>query len=160
MANGFTNGGGQGPGAVPTEHYRNLDDALPGIIPPGNPTQAATPIDCLRAHSSVMFAKFSAELRDQTGLDNGYIRCGGIDFTDGSEHDSAKEWQPQGVTVGKLSEEALQALEPRLAHGRCDLEGSERQCAMDSWGERAGVAHASALVCSRSLCGIDEALSL
>jgi glycine oxidase len=88
-----------------------------GIIPPGNPELAATPIDGLRAQSSAMFPKFSEELRDLTGLDNGYVRCGGIDFTDGSETESAKEWQPHGATVEELSDKSLSALEPRLAPG-------------------------------------------
>src|SRR5262245_41257786 len=51
-----------------------------GIIPPGNPAGAATPIDRLRAIGSACFPGFSAELRELTGLDNGYLRCGGIEF--------------------------------------------------------------------------------
>lgn len=51
-----------------------------GIIPPGNSDRAATPIDKLRAIGSARFPEFSAELRDLSGIDNGYRRCGGIEF--------------------------------------------------------------------------------
>src|SRR5262245_63642589 len=51
-----------------------------GIIPPGNPAGAATPIDKLRAIGSMRYPGFSAELRELTGIDNGYLRCGGIEF--------------------------------------------------------------------------------
>src|SRR5438105_13848518 len=51
-----------------------------GILPPGNPAEAATPFDRLRAHSAGLFPTLSAELRDRTGIDNGYLRCGGVEF--------------------------------------------------------------------------------
>src|SRR2546421_3164903 len=51
-----------------------------GILPPGNPAHARTPFDQLRAHSVSLFPAFSAELRERTGIDNGYLRCGGLEF--------------------------------------------------------------------------------
>src|SRR5262245_63690420 len=51
-----------------------------GIIPPGNQVGAVTPIDRLRAIGSVRFQSFSEELRESTGIDNGYLRCGGSEF--------------------------------------------------------------------------------
>ena len=56
-----------------------------GIIPPGNTAGAATPIDALRAIGSMRFQGFSEELRERTGIDNGYTRCGGIEFLDTSD---------------------------------------------------------------------------
>src|SRR5438874_9227375 len=53
-----------------------------GIIPPGNPERAATPIDRLRAIGSMSFPGLSEELRDLTGIDNGYRRSGGVEFLD------------------------------------------------------------------------------
>src|SRR5436190_1812303 len=47
-----------------------------GIIPPGNPARAVAPFDQLRARSSAMFPGLSDELREATGIDNGYRRCG------------------------------------------------------------------------------------
>src|SRR5690242_19405541 len=51
-----------------------------GIVPPGNPDRAATPIDRLRAVGSVRFPDLSSELRELTGIDNGFVRCGGVEF--------------------------------------------------------------------------------
>src|SRR3954454_16811365 len=51
-----------------------------GILPPGNPRKAATPFDQLRAESSALFPRLSAELREQTGIDNGYRPSGGLEF--------------------------------------------------------------------------------
>ena len=51
-----------------------------GILPPGNPAKAKSPYDQLRAHGSRMHAELAAELRDRTGIDNGYLRCGGLEF--------------------------------------------------------------------------------
>src|SRR5262249_39020942 len=53
-----------------------------GIIPPGDPNQARDPFDQLRAHSAVLFPKLSAELKEATGIDNGYRRSGGLVFHD------------------------------------------------------------------------------
>src|SRR6516225_7796896 len=52
-----------------------------GILPPGNPQQARTPFQQLRAHSAALFPTLSAELRDRTGIDNGYLRSGGLEFS-------------------------------------------------------------------------------
>src|SRR5437870_8062989 len=51
-----------------------------GIIPPGNPDRAAHPGDRLRALSARMYPSLSAELRERTGVDNGYVRCGGVEM--------------------------------------------------------------------------------
>src|SRR5438309_6754195 len=53
-----------------------------GIIPPGDPSHARDPFDQLRAHSSVLFPRLSAELREQTGIDTGDRRSGGLVFHD------------------------------------------------------------------------------
>ena len=38
--------------------------------------------DQLRAHSAALFPALAAELRERTGIDNGYLRCGGLEFFD------------------------------------------------------------------------------
>ena len=50
-----------------------------GILPPGNPQQAHTPQARLRAESCALWPTLSEQLRDQTGIDNGYRNCGGIE---------------------------------------------------------------------------------
>src|SRR5262245_65404278 len=52
-----------------------------GILPPGQPSPAQHPYDQLRAHSATLFPALSAELRDRTGIDNGYLCSGGLDFS-------------------------------------------------------------------------------
>src|SRR5438105_3924430 len=51
-----------------------------GILPPENLAHARTPVEVLRAHSAALFPSLSAELRELTGIDNGYLRCGGLEF--------------------------------------------------------------------------------
>jgi glycine oxidase len=86
-----------------------------GIIPPGNPECAVTPFDQLRSLSSVSFPGLSAELREQTGIDNGYLRCGGLEFAADESAASAEEWRGAGIAVEALSD--ARQREPALAPG-------------------------------------------
>jgi glycine oxidase len=87
-----------------------------GILPPGNPDRARTPFDRLRAHSVALFPALSAELRERTGLDNGYHRCGGLEFRGGDA--AQEEWHGEGVAHEMLDDMAALRLEPSLAPGR------------------------------------------
>ena len=87
-----------------------------GIISPGNPAKARTPHDLLRAHSSALFPALSAELRERTGIDNGYRRCGGLEIADGVG-EAANEWRGEGIAFELLRERDLLRLEPQLAPG-------------------------------------------
>jgi glycine oxidase len=86
-----------------------------GIIPPGEPSHARDPFDQLRAHSSVLFPRLSAELREHTGIDNGYRRCGGLVFHDEKETYFEREWQSEGVRIEEVEGAALHRLEPAVA---------------------------------------------
>jgi glycine oxidase len=86
-----------------------------GILPPGNPLHARTPFDQLRAHSAALFPTFSAELRERTGIDNGYMRCGGLEFIAAAGEGTEQEWQDEGIAYETLDERALARLEPALA---------------------------------------------
>jgi glycine oxidase len=85
-----------------------------GIIPPGNPSGAATPIDLLRAIGSTRFPGFSEELRERTGIDNGYARCGGIEFLEEDERGVLGLWKEEGIAFEKLSGQALAEYEPAV----------------------------------------------
>jgi glycine oxidase len=86
-----------------------------GIIPPGNPAGAATPIDVLRAIGSERFPAFSAELRELTGIDNGYLRCGGVEFLDpGEAADVLPVWRNEGIAFERLTREGLRKVEPAV----------------------------------------------
>src|SRR5262249_60101676 len=56
-----------------------------GILPPGDPATAQTPFDRLRAASVALFPSLSAELRERTAVDHGYLRCGGLEFLGAGE---------------------------------------------------------------------------
>src|SRR5436853_320646 len=68
-----------------------------GILPPGNPDRAATPGDKLRGIGSQRFPEFSAELRHLTGIENGYRRCGGIEFLTAEDADVPDAWAAEGI---------------------------------------------------------------
>lgn len=88
-----------------------------GILPPGNPTFARSPFDQLRAHSAQLFPTLSRQLLDETGIDNGYRRSGGIEFHQDVGHAHDEEWRGEGVEAQSLNESDLLKLEPALASG-------------------------------------------
>src|SRR3954452_6786222 len=85
-----------------------------GVIPPANPACAATPIDRLRAIGSMRFPGFSDELRELTGLDNGYLRCGGIEFLSDDDKEALDLWEKEGIAFERLSHAALRTYEPAI----------------------------------------------
>jgi glycine oxidase len=85
-----------------------------GILTPGNLAHARTPFDQLRAHSAALFPRLSADLKEQTGIDNGYLRCGGLEFVEGDEL-AAEEWRMEGVRAEPVTAQELKRLEPALS---------------------------------------------
>jgi glycine oxidase len=88
-----------------------------GILPPGNPDRARTPFDRLRALSAAAFPTLSQELRELTGIDNGYRRCGGLELLGGDEAPDDQEWRGDGIRCEELGGVDLRRLEPNLAPG-------------------------------------------
>jgi glycine oxidase len=84
-----------------------------GIIPPGNPDHARSPFDRLRALSSRLYPTLSQELRERTGLDNGYAVSGGLELPDGDA--PTEEWRSEGVPFEEVRGAALRRLAPGLA---------------------------------------------
>ena len=85
-----------------------------GIIPPGNPDGAGTPIDRLRAIGSARFPGFSDELRELTGIDNGYLHCGGIEFVEVDPTEILDLWRQEGIMFDRIPRSLLQAFEPEI----------------------------------------------
>jgi glycine oxidase len=83
-----------------------------GILPPGNPERAATPADKLRGLGSQRFPQFSAELRELTGIDNGYRQCGGMEFLTAEEADVPGVWSAEGIAFERLTLAEAKKLEP------------------------------------------------
>jgi len=87
-----------------------------GILPPGNLSQAVTPEARLRAYSHSLWIDWSQRLQSETGIDNGFRTCGGIDVSLESSLDAdVRTWQDEGVRVEPLSGEALQHHEPAVS---------------------------------------------
>jgi glycine oxidase len=88
-----------------------------GILPPSHWPAAHHPFDRLRALSGQLFPDLSEELRAVGGIDNGFVRCGGLEFT--SHHGDAdeQEWAGEGIPAETLDEAMALGLEPALAPG-------------------------------------------
>jgi glycine oxidase len=88
-----------------------------GILPPSDCTTASDPCDRLRALSVRLFPDLSSELRERTGIDNGYARCGGLAFLNESDDVAAHEWCGEGTATEVLDSVTARRLEPELAPG-------------------------------------------
>lgn len=88
-----------------------------GILPPSDWATAREPLDRLRALSGRLFPDLSAELREQTGIDNGFVRSGGLEFTSAIGDAAHDEWIGAGIPTELLDESAARCLEPALAPG-------------------------------------------
>src|SRR5262245_51547136 len=62
------------------EFGREASWAGAGIIPPANRARAANPFNRLLGLSVEHWPLLSQHLREHTGLNNGYRRCGGIEL--------------------------------------------------------------------------------
>ncbi len=86
-----------------------------GIIPPAGERPARTPFDRLRAFSSAMYPDLSRCLREQTGIDNGYYVCGGLELDEPAHPLPVEEWRAEGIVFRELEGAALRAVEPALS---------------------------------------------
>ncbi|MCY2964371.1 MAG: FAD-dependent oxidoreductase [Planctomycetota bacterium] len=104
------------------EFGRESSWAGAGMLPPGRVDSARTPESLLRSHSHALWPTWSAELREVTGIDNGFQRRGGLEIRmEGPSDeldDEIRSWLSAGVECQPLSGEAVRELEPEL---RADL---------------------------------------
>lgn len=89
-----------------------------GILPPGNPKQAESPMARLRAESAATWPALSSELLEATGIDNGFRNCGGLQLALSGPatqlHDEMAEWAFEGVEAVEWSPEELSSREPAV----------------------------------------------
>ncbi|MDB5391633.1 MAG: Glycine oxidase ThiO [Planctomycetaceae bacterium] len=89
-----------------------------GMLPPGNLDFAQDPASRLRGFSHRLWAGFSRELREMTGIDNGYVESGGIELAFSGESQrlqhEAQGWRDEGVAVETLSFTQLRHIEPAV----------------------------------------------
>lgn len=92
-----------------------------GILPPGNPRFANSPEARLRAFSHVLWPRLTAQLLEETGIDNGYFNCGGIEVCIGDRPDelthTIERWRADGVEVEELNCDSITEIEPNLSPG-------------------------------------------
>lgn len=91
-----------------------------GILPPANLETAVDPIDRLRGLSHPLHTQWSRQLLEETGIDNGYLACGGIYLARqvgeaAALHAFANWLQDDQIDVLPLSTEELIDQEPALA---------------------------------------------
>jgi glycine oxidase len=88
-----------------------------GILTPAEVDRARAPEEQFLARSIGLFPQLSAELRERTGIDNGYLQCGGIELVEDDSH-VTDEWRSSGTEYRELDGRALKSLEPAL--GLCE----------------------------------------
>jgi glycine oxidase len=78
-----------------------------GILPPGNSDWAQTAEARLRAASCRLWPQWAERLREESGIDTGFLRCGGLEpRLSGPEtelSDDIAHWQREGVEIEDLS---------------------------------------------------------
>jgi glycine oxidase len=97
------------------EPGRQASWAGAGIIPPGCSARAKSAYDALRAHSSEMYPELSQELRERTGIDNGYVVCGGLEIVNPAGETPIDAWQDEGIAFERWDAERLREALPLLA---------------------------------------------
>ena len=101
------------------EPARESSWAGAGILSaPPSKDLAEKPLDLMLAHSSEAFPQISMELKERTGIDNGYRPCGGVELLDESllpfEQELTSSWRQAGIDFEAMSPEAHQQIEPRI----------------------------------------------
>ncbi len=90
-----------------------------GMITPGNPLGAKSPENRLRAESFVLWPDWAARLREESGIETGFARCGGIELSpERSVSDiaaAAATFQSEGVRAELIGSHELRELEPHLS---------------------------------------------
>lgn len=78
-----------------------------GMLPPGNADTAVTPEQLLRGHSHKLWRSMSAELRETTGIDNGFREWGSLELFSRTAAEQlpveVARWQSEQVPVTKLN---------------------------------------------------------
>lgn len=96
-----------------------------GILPPANASTARTAYDRLLALSNELHVRWASELRERTGIDTGFRRCGGL-YIARSEAEAdalarqAVEWGERRIDCQRLDAAALAEHEPAL-RGSTDM---------------------------------------
>ncbi|MCC9604882.1 glycine oxidase ThiO [Blastopirellula sp. JC732] len=91
-----------------------------GLLPPATIGQAVEPQEQLRALSHQLHAEWSVRLREETGIDNEYERCGGYYLARkvgeaAALNTTVSQWLEEGIAVERITSDELHARLPDLA---------------------------------------------
>ena len=101
------------------EFGREASWAGAGIIAPGSEIPHPLPMARLRTRSAALYPRWSAMLREETGIDNGYRRCGAVDVALDAKQDhelkaAAGRWRIEGIAFERLEPRDFGRVEPLL----------------------------------------------
>ncbi len=93
-----------------------------GLIPPFTARNYHGPMIDLRSWSAVLYREWSAALLDETGIDNGYRKSGGVDVAanpadEVSLRTAAGRWRVEGIAFEPIGPEDFSRIEPALGPG-------------------------------------------
>ena len=88
-----------------------------GILPPGHRGSPEDPLAPLLRRATELWPNVSAELKDATGIDNGFRNCGEIQILESPTSMPADmaAWNVNGVRTEKLTSDQLHDLEPSIS---------------------------------------------
>lgn len=101
------------------EFGREASWAGAGLLPPVSEHPPAQPYELLRSWSARLFPQWSEALREETGIDNGFRRTGGVDvgWTEDEENalrTAAGRWRTDGIVYERLAPGDYVRVEPAL----------------------------------------------
>jgi glycine oxidase len=102
------------------EFGREASWAGAGLIPPHTERLTVHPTVDLRSWSAVLYPEWSAALAEETGIDNGYRRTGGVDVARTSREDqelrtAAGRWRVEGIVYERMAPRDFARVEPALS---------------------------------------------
>jgi glycine oxidase len=88
-----------------------------GLLPPGHRGDPTDPLVPLLRRSTELWPVISRELKEETGIDNGFAPCAEIQILrpDQSVEAEIREWTINGVKAERLSAGQIKQLEPLIA---------------------------------------------
>ncbi len=92
-----------------------------GILPPSDPAHARHAVEKMSAESFRLHPVLAGELQMETGIDNGFRRCGAVFVARTAGEVAAlagqcSEWEQSGIRVQQLTLDELQRQMPALRH--------------------------------------------
>lgn len=96
-----------------------------GILPPSNAATAIHPLEHLEARSDELHPQWADRLKEETGIDTGFQKCGGLYLArTAGEHASllgrASEWNERRIPLHELAPKQLSDQFPALAQSVLD----------------------------------------